>query len=130
MQELGLRVSINLGSRQVVAGGVTLGGGGVTGKLQAIQVDFSSSKSQFLFTVSEPSVCQNTTSSCVFHLDVPAEMLSIYAVRLLVAKAKASHGHDVVSVLFTEKASKVVPELSKMFSVSFLDMPFEFIPMM
>ncbi|CAD7961232.1 unnamed protein product [Amoebophrya sp. A120] len=97
-------------------------------RLEAV-TDFHQGKTKFLFTVSEPSLCKSTqlTTSCVFHLDLPQEMLSVYAVRLLALDANPNR--EVVSVLFVEKAAKLVPELGKLFNVQFLDMPVEFIPM-
>eukprot|EP00925_Amoebophrya_sp_RCC4383_P021525 GSA25T00025061001.1 len=119
MKALGLSASINLGSRQDSIANMPK-------RMQAIQ-DFSGGKNPFLFTVSDPSVCQNVTSSCVFHMDVPAEMPSIYSLRLL--SLDPTPTRDVVSILFVEKADKLTQELAKIFQISFLDMPYEFIPL-
>lgn len=66
--------------------------------------------------------------SCVFHLDVPSDMLSVYAVRLLPLD---SHGRsDAVSVVFVEGSgpNPKITEIEKLFGIRFMDMPFEFIP--
>lgn len=109
----------------------TLNGSSFTSESQEAK-NFAASKAQFLYTVSEPAVCQNVLPkvSCIFHLDVPHDLLSVYAVRLLPLDnaGKNTNTKDSVSVLFTEKAGKIVGELEKLFGISFMDMPFEFIP--
>lgn len=99
----------------------------IDNRRQAVQ-DFQAGRTQLLFAVSEPAVCQIVLPkvSCVFHFDVPSDMLSVYGVRLLPLDSR--HSMDAVSVLFAESASAKVKELEKMFSIQFMDMPFEFIP--
>jgi len=119
MRQMNLEVSVNLGS------------GEESDEIRRIALqDFSGGKTQFLFTTSEPATCQIVLPkvSCVFHLDVPSDMLSVYAVRLLPLD---SHGRsDAVSVVFVEGSGpnpKIV-EIEKLFGIRFMDMPFEFIP--
>jgi superfamily II DNA/RNA helicase len=93
--------------------------------------EFSSGRSQFLFTTSEPAVCQLVLPKvkAVFHFDVPSDLLSIYGVRLLpLEQLEATQAQDQgVSILFVESAAKVA-DISKLFGVTFTDVPFEYIP--
>lgn len=90
--------------------------------------EFAAGKTQLLFVTSDPALCQIVLPkvSCVFHFDVPSDMLSVYGVRLLPLDARQPL--DAVSVLFAENASSKIHELEKLFSIQFMDMPFEFIP--
>ena len=95
-----------------------------TGPIQ----DFIRLSTQFLFTVTEAVVCQTPMPkvACVFHLDVPVEMLTLYSLRLM----PLEQNRDVVSILFVERGNRgTADKLAKMYNVSFLDMPFEYIPM-
>jgi len=95
---------------------------------QAVQ-DFSSGRHQFLFTTSEPAVCQLVLPKvkAVFHFDVPSDMLSVYGVRLLPLEQSQATAETGVSILFVESSSKC-SEIAKLFGISFMDMPFEYIP--
>jgi hypothetical protein len=95
--------------------------------------DFTSNKTQFLLTTSEPAVCQLVLPkvSCVFHLGVPSDLPSVYGVRLLPLDERVSR--DSVSVLFVDQedkhsGKKTVSCVEKLFDIKFMDMPFEFIP--
>lgn len=124
MRTLNLDVSVNVGS------------GDTSDEIRrtALQ-DFSAAKTQFLFTTSEPSTCQIVLPkvSCVFHLDVPGDLLSVYGVRLL--PLDSQNRSDAVSVVFVENNggpvnipnTKII-DLEKLFGIKFMDMPFEFIP--
>merc|ERR1711981_1422924 len=92
--------------------------------------DFSAGKSQFLFTTSEPVVCQLVLPKvkAVFHFDVPSDMLSVYGVRLLPLEQSAPSSAEAgVSILFVESPSKCT-EIQKLFGITFTEMPFEYIP--
>eukprot|EP00397_Hematodinium_sp_SG-2012_P010324 GEMP01010434.1.p1 GENE.GEMP01010434.1~~GEMP01010434.1.p1 ORF type:complete len:761 (+),score=209.03 GEMP01010434.1:127-2409(+) len=119
MRQLKLQVSVNNSGSQ---------SGCMDDTRRTALQDFSSAKTQFLFTTSEPAVCQIVLPkvSCVFHLDVPSEMLSVYGVRLLPLDSQGRS--DTVSVVFLEQASPKISELEKLFGICFMDMPFEFIP--
>lgn len=95
---------------------------------QAVQ-DFGSSKSQFFFTHSDPSVCEMGLGkvSCVFHMDVPAESSSAYGIRLLPVDEKIAK--DSASIMFIEpQDKKTVTDIEKLFDVQFMEMPFDFLP--
>lgn len=105
--------------------------GDVESRRLAVQ-EFSSGRSQFLFTTSEPAVCQLVLPKvkAVFHLDVPADMLSVYGVRLLPLEQperQVGLADPGVSILFVESTSKVT-EISKLFGINFMVMPFDLIP--
>merc|ERR1712032_356928 len=131
IQKLGVTVSANLPAKD--CGQATQS----EVRRKAVQ-DFTSNKSQFLLTHSEPSVCQITLPkvSCVFHFGLPKEMPSVYGVRLLPLDADLVK--DSASILLVEPSTKsarpdamppVVSNLSKLFGISFMDMPWEFLPM-
>jgi len=101
---------------------------------RAVQ-DFTSNKSQFLLTRSEPTVCQLVLPkvSCVFHFGVPAKMPSVYGVRLLPLDANLVK--DSASILFVEPQQAgsgavpdIVADIGKTFGIRLMDMPFEFLP--
>merc|ERR1719491_1073736 len=71
MQAMGIAVSANLPGATSEA------------RKNALQ-DFSSNKTQFLLTHSEPSVCQIMLPkvSCVFHFGILSQLPSVYGVRL------------------------------------------------
>lgn len=105
---------------------------------KAVQ-DFTSNKSQFLLTHSEPAVCQVMLPkvSCVFHFGMPSHMPSLYGVRLMPLDAKLVK--ESASILLIDDTPKkgakpgnpsVVTNLQKLFGVSFMDMPWEFLPAM
>jgi superfamily II DNA/RNA helicase len=137
MVERRLKVSANLPATADPSsprGGPTAAAmsGTMESRRQAVQ-DFTSNKTQFLLTTSEPAVCQLVLPkvSCVFHIGVPSDLPSVYGVRLLPLDERLSR--DSVSVLFVdseEKGSrtKTVACLEKLFDIKFMDMPFEFIP--
>merc|ERR1719235_408436 len=91
----------------------------IDSRRQAVQ-EFQGGRTQLLFATSEPAVCQIVLPkvSCVFHFDVPSDMLSVYGVRLLPLDSRQPM--DAVSVLFAENASSKVKELEKMFSIEFM----------
>merc|ERR1711879_643933 len=68
---------------------------------KAVQ-DFTTNKTQFLLTRSEPAVCQIVLPkvSCVFHFGIPAHLPSLYGVRLLPLDLNA--GREAASILFLE----------------------------
>lgn len=88
-------------------------------RMQALQ-EFTTNKTQFLYTVSESAVCQTICAarmvSCVFHLDVPPEMLSIYALRLLVldnnSSGSSNHSRGGISQSNASTARDVGPRSS------------------
>merc|ERR1712176_615895 len=128
MQDLGIAVSANLPNASAK---------GDSGEIRrrAVQ-DFTANKSQFLLTHSEPAVCQIMLPkvSCVFHFGIPPHMPSVYGVRLLPLDAKLVKDSASILLVESSKGSKhgampqVVSNLSKLFSVSFNDMPWEFLP--
>merc|ERR1712032_647787 len=92
---------------------------------RAVQ-DFTSNKSQFLLTHSEPAVCQIMLPkvSCVFHFGLPAHMPSVYGVRLLPLDAKLVKDSASIPFVDDRKASKpgnpsIVNNLGKLFGVGF-----------
>lgn len=103
--------------------------GAAEARRRAVQ-DFTSNKSQFLLTRSEPAVCQIMLPkvSCVFHFGIPSDLPSVYGVRLLPLDQEMVK--DASSILFVEpkKGSSVSSSIGKLFSINFLDMPFEFLP--
>lgn len=127
MQSLGIAVSANLPSKDNAS----------ENRRKAVQ-DFTSNKSQFLLTHSEPAVCQIVLPkvSCVFHFGLPIHSPSAYGVRLLPLDAELVK--DSASILLIEpsgdskaaatKQHPVVTSLGKLFNVSFMDMPWEFLP--
>merc|ERR1719240_1675869 len=88
----------------------------IAGRKLAVQ-EFVAGKTQLLFGTSDPVLCQIVLPkvSCVFHFDVPTDMLSVYGVRLL--PLDATQPLDAVSVLFAENAASKVQELERMFSI-------------
>lgn len=127
MQDLGIAVSANLPSS---------GRGGESQaevRRRAVH-DFTSNKSQFLLSHSEPAVCQMMLPkvSCVFHFGLPQQTPSVYGVRLMPLDAK--NGKDSASILLVENSSKpnarppLINTVGKLFDISFMDMPWEFLP--
>lgn len=132
MKAMGIAVSANLPGATADARRVALS-------------DFSSNKTQFLLTHSEPAVCQVMLPkvSCVFHFGIMSQLPSVYGVRLCPLDEKLKK--ESASILFFEqeasnstgKASKektpddvqpVVAKLQKMFTIAFMDMPLEMLP--
>lgn len=128
LQEMGISVSANLPGAN--------GGEGVNEVRRRAMQDFTSNKTQFLLTHSEPAVCQTMLPkvSCVFHFGIPSHMPSIYGVRLLPLDAKVVK--DSASILLVEPSKglkpgaqpSVVTNLGKLFGITFMDMPWEFLP--
>merc|ERR1712039_93245 len=79
--------------------------GAAEARRRAVQ-DFTSNKSQFLLTRSEPAVCQIMLPkvSCVFHFGMPSHMPSLYGVRLLPLDAKLVK--DSASILLLDDQQK------------------------
>jgi len=135
MQDLGVAVSANLppGCSGEKSGGESL----TTNELRrrAVQ-DFTANRTQFLLTHSEPAVCQIMLPkvSCVFHFGIPQNMPSIYGVRLMPLDAKLAKESASILLVDSTKAQKagstpsVVADLAKLFSINFMDMPWEFLP--
>merc|ERR1712227_1013590 len=123
---------------------------------RAVQ-DFTSNKTQFLLTHSEPAVCQIMLPkvSCVFHFGILPQLPTVYGVRLspldealkresasilLVdsgAKDEKASGKAAKEVAICPKLGDLsqvgdlhptVAKLQKVFGVSFLDMPLEMLP--
>jgi len=142
LREAGVAVSVNLPDDKLAPGE---GASASEARRRAVQ-DFTSNKTQFLLTRSEPAVCQIMLPkvSCVFHFGLPAHLPSVYGVRLLPLDLHG--GREAASILFLEpskakdkEASKpmgfgtmqappLIGSLGKLFELSFLDMPFEFLP--
>merc|ERR1712032_1683399 len=101
---------------------------------RAVQ-DFSSNKTQFLLTHSEPAVCQIMVPkvSCVFHFGMPAHMTPVYGVRLLPLDEKLAKESVSIFLVDANRGQKeavpaAVTKLEKRFGISFMDMPLEFFP--
>merc|ERR1712217_173736 len=122
-----------------IAVSANLPGASSEARHKALQ-DFSSNKTQFLLTHSEPAVCQIMLPkvSCVFHFGLPVRLPSVYGVRLL--PLDLDGGREASSILFFEPtkaerscavkgsmgfgsthAPPVISNLSKLFEISFLD---------
>jgi len=131
MQALGLAVSANLPDVPGPRGEVLSAS---ESRRRAVQ-EFTSNKSQFLLTRSEPAVCQLVLPkvSCVFHFGVPSQLPSVYGIRLLPLDANLVG--DSASILFVEPSTgasdgtpAIVAGIGKLFDIRFMDMPFEFLP--
>merc|ERR1712113_148495 len=103
--------------------------------------DFSSNKTQFLITHSEPAVCQVMLPkvSCVFHFGIVTDMPSIYGIRLLPLDEKLTK--ESASIFVADRGNSEtksrsrfgseqtpVAKLEKLFGISFMDLPWEFMP--
>jgi hypothetical protein len=126
MIDLGVAVSANLP-------------GASSAERQKALQDFTSNKTQFLLTHSEPSVCQVVLPkvSCVFHFGLIQTLPSAYGVRLLPLGEK--HAKESASILLVDeqrgtskpKADLLPPDVAKtqkLYNISFMDMPWEFLP--
>jgi hypothetical protein len=125
MQEMGFALSVNYSEDASIATEV---------RRKAVQ-DFSSNKTQFLITRSEPAVCQIELPkvSSVFHFGLPTNHVSVYGTRLL--PLDAANVKDAPSILFVDAPRdgdgarpQLVRSVGKLFEIDFLDMPFEFLP--
>mmetsp|Transcript_3008 Transcript_3008/g.5387 ORF Transcript_3008/g.5387 Transcript_3008/m.5387 type:complete len:763 (+) Transcript_3008:116-2404(+) len=130
MQDMGIAVSVNM-----PAAGSTGDAASVSEARRKAVQDFTSNKTQFLLTRSEPAVCQIVLPkvSCVFHFGIPSHLPSVYGVRLL--PLDPGTAKDAASILFidaprnvTGKTNKLAKDVGKLFDIDFLDMPFEFLP--
>jgi hypothetical protein len=134
MEAMGVAVSANLP------------GASSESRQKALQ-DFSSNKTQFLLTHSEPAVCQVMLPkvSCVFHFGIMSQMPSVYGVRLCPLDEKLKKESASILLVEAPKPSKskdskedkeakcgdmhpVVSKLQKTFGIAFMDMPLEMLP--
>lgn len=133
MQGMGIAVSANLP-------------GATSDSRQKALQDFSSNKTQFLLTHSEPAVCQVMLPkvSCVFHFGIMSQLPTIYGVRLCPLDEKLKKESASILLVETPKASKskdgkedkdkgeyvhpVVAKLQKTFGITFNDMPLDLLP--
>lgn len=130
MLDMGIAVSVNM-----PAAGSTGDAASVSEARRKAVQDFTSNRTQFLLTRSEPAVCQIVLPkvSCVFHFGIPPHLTSVYGVRLL--PLDPATAKDSASILFidaprnvTGKANRLAKDVGKLFDIDFLDMPFEFLP--
>jgi hypothetical protein len=125
LQDMGVALSVNLSDDAA---------GASEARRKAIQ-DFTSNRTQFLITRSEPAVCQIVLPkvSSVFHFGLPQHHPSVYGVRLL--PLDAANIKDSPSILFVDAPRggaggrpQQVKSVAKLFDIDFNDMPFEFLP--
>jgi superfamily II DNA/RNA helicase len=132
MNQMGITVSTNLP------------GASSESREKALQ-DFTSNKTQFFLTHSEPAVCQVLLPkvSCVFHFGVASSTPALYGVRLSPLNDKLSKESTSIVIVDSKKKDKdandgrdfasgaapsVVTKLEKTFGISFLNMPLEMLP--